>query len=45
MNQELLEYCKIEIKDLSNKGLIRKSKYHIFFGESSKYHILIDFVQ
>ena len=26
MNQELLEYCKKEIQELLNKGLIRKSK-------------------
>jgi uncharacterized protein YqgQ len=26
MNQELLEYCKKEIQDLLQKGLIRKSK-------------------
>jgi hypothetical protein len=26
MNQELLEYCKKEIHELLDKGLIRKSK-------------------
>jgi hypothetical protein len=26
MNQELLEYCKKEIQNLLQKGLIRKSK-------------------
>ena len=26
MNKELLEYCKKEIQELMNKGLIRKSK-------------------